>query len=216
MKKEINKYSWENITISTYFKILDILSDESLSEIDKQVSLVSLIEGITEDEVLNMPIQEAGNRFSKLIFLNSFNLIPNYKPKKIKIGELELKVIEDTGSISTGQFIDYQAWVVKPFNESMDKLLSIFLIPVGKKYNDGYDLIEVQNTIRECMTFREAQSLLNFILAKYLKLFRTSLRYLVKQIEKTEQGEILLNQINQLEKEMLNLIVIPGYVSSKG
>ena len=70
-KKEVNKYSWDYITGEKYWDIIDVLqSDED--DITKQAELVAIIEGISVDEVLNMPIQESAQKVKSLAFLNEF------------------------------------------------------------------------------------------------------------------------------------------------
>lgn len=217
--KEIKKspFSWDNISIEKYYKIEDILnsSDEDL---DKQVQLLSVITGKSEEYYYSLPINEAAQEIQNLVFLNRFELIPKYRPKKIKIVDREFYVMSDPSQMSYGAFIDYQAYIKKPLRDSMGYLLTLFVIPEGKKYNDGYDLVELEKFFRENMAFREAQSLLSFFLMTYLKSYQDSLKYLVKKMRKMknqEEKEEILQKMRELNQRMKNLISIAGSVYSK-
>ena len=165
----MEKFSWNYIKGDTYFRILDILEDKNLTGLEESVELVSAITGIPTDEIYNMTLDESGKLFCQLKFLNSFDLIPNYNPKYIKLPSFKIKIMKDVTNMTVSQYIDYQQFVLLPLREGYDKLLSIFLIPEGCKYNDGYDIVELQKEIREGLSWREVQTLLNFFMKKYLE-----------------------------------------------
>ena len=154
----MEKFSWNYIKGDTYFKIVDILEDKNLSGLEESVELVSVIAEIPTDEIYNMTMEESGKLFCKLKFLNSFELIPNYNPKYIKLPSFKIKIMKDVTNMTVSQYIDYQQFVLLPLREGYDKLLSIFLIPEGCKYNDGYDIVELQKEIREGLSWREVQT----------------------------------------------------------
>ena len=144
--KEKNPFDWENITIEKYYNIKDILDDETDDDITKNVKLVAVITDKDEDEVWNMDMAEAGEYISRLQFLNKFEL-PKNPNMKIKLPSYDLVVIKDLSKINVAQYVDFQNFVKMPLKESMEKILSIFLIPEGCKYNDGYDIIDLQKEI---------------------------------------------------------------------
>ena len=165
----MEKFSWNYIKGDTYFRILDILEDKNLTGLEESVELVSAITGIPTDEIYNMTLDESGKLFCQLKFLNSFDLIPNYNPKYIKLPSFKIKIMKDVTNMTVSQYIDYQQFVLLPLREGYDKLLSIFLIAEGWKYNDGYDIVELQKEIREGLSWREVQTLLNFFMKRYLE-----------------------------------------------
>ena len=165
----MKKFSWNYIKGDTYFRILDILEDKNLTGLEESVELVSAITGIPTEEIYNMTLDESGKLFCQLKFLNSFDLIPNYNPKYIKLPSFKIKIMKDVTNMTVSQYIDYQQFVLLPLREGYDKLLSIFLIPEGCKYNDGYDIVELQKEIREGLSWREVQTLLNFFMKRYLE-----------------------------------------------
>ena len=198
--KEKNPFDWENITIEKYYNIKDILDDETDDDITKNVKLVAVITGKDEDEVWNMDMAEAGEYISQLQFLNKFEL-PKNPNMKIKLPNYDLVVIKDLSKINVAQYVDFQNFVKMPMKEGMEKILSIFLIPEGCKYNDGYDIIDVQKEIRENLSFRVAEGLLSFFIEKYGELLIHSLVYCRRQIRKTKNPE-MMEKFKKTEKEV--------------
>ena len=198
--KEKNPFDWDNITIEKYYNIKDILDDETDDDITKNVKLVAVITGKDENDVWNMDMAEAGEYISRLTFLNKFEL-PKNPNMKIKLPNYDLVVIKDLTKINVAQYVDFQNFVKMPMREGMEKILSIFLIPEGCKYNDGYDIIDVQKEIRENLSFRVAEGLLSFFIEKYGKLLIHSLIYCRRQVKKTKDPE-MMEKLEKTEKEL--------------
>lgn len=202
--KEENQFNWDSISISKYYDIMDIINDEGDDDMTKNVKIVSIILGIPEDEVWDMELSKAGEYISRLQFLGKFEL-PKIKNLKFNLPGYELEVIKDLNKINVAQYVDFQNFVKLPLRDGIEKLLSIFLIPVGHKYNDGYDILDLQQTIRECMSFRVAEGLLGFFLRKYSRLLLHSLVYCRRQIRKTKKKE-LTERWMKMEEETLEKI----------
>ena len=211
--KEKNPFDWENITIEKYYKIKDILDDEVDDDITKNVKLVAVMLNKDEQEVWDMDMAEAGNYISRLQFLNKFEL-PKHPNMKIKLPSYDLVVIKDLTKINVAQYVDFQNFVKMPMRESMEKILSIFLIPEGCSYNTGYDILDLQKEIRENMSFRVAEGLLSFFIEKYGRSLIHSLVYCRRQVKKTKDKEMMEN-LEKTEKEIQekldSLIHLIGY-----
>ena len=211
--KEKNPFDWENITIEKYYNIKDILDDEVDDDITKNVKLVAVMLNKDEQEVWDMDMAEAGNYISKLQFLNKFEL-PKNPNMKIKLPSYDLVVIKDLTKINVAQYVDFQNFVKMPMRESMEKILSIFLIPEGCSYNTGYDILDLQKEIRENMSFRVAEGLLSFFIEKYGRSLIHSLVYCRRQVKKTKDKEMMEN-LEKTEKEIQqkldSLIHLIGY-----
>lgn len=189
MKKEINKYSWDYLTTEQYFDIADICEDKSIDdEIIRNARMVAIIEDTDEDTVMSENYEETIRKFAKLNFLLDFKIIDNYSPKAITIGNTKYNVVNDFSKIQTNQFADAKCFIVKPFREIYDKLLSVFVVPDGHKYNDGYDIKVVQEDIKK-LSFRQVQSLINFILRVYAKYVNSSLQYIRQATKKKIKKE---------------------------
>ena len=212
-KKEKNPFDWDNITIEKYYKIKDILDDEVDDDITKNVKLVAVMLNKDEQEVWDMDMAEAGNYISRLQFLNKFEL-PKHPNMKIKLPSYDLVVIKDLTKINVAQYVDFQNFVKMPMRESMEKILSIFLIPEGCSYNTGYDILDLQKEIRENMSFSVAEGLLSFFIEKYGRSLIHSLVYCRRQVKKTKDKEMMEN-LEKTEKEIQekldSLIHLIGY-----
>ena len=214
--KEKNPFDWENITIEKYYNIKDILDDETDDDITKNVKLVAVITGKDEDEVWNMDMAEAGEYISRLQFLNKFEL-PDNPNMKFNLPGYQLKVMKDVSKISVAQYVDFQNFVKLPLREGMEKILSIFLIPEGCKYNEGYDIIDLQKVIRENMSFRVAEGLLSFFLNRYGRSLVHSLTYCKHQMKKMKDKEMmerLEKTQKDLQQKLDSLIHLTGSISS--
>lgn len=198
--KEKNPFDWENISIDKYYEIKDILDDETDDDITKNVKMVAVITGKDEDEVWSMDMAEAGEYISRLQFLNKFEM-PKNPNMKIKLPNYDLVVMKDVSRISVAQYVDFQNFVKLPLREGMEKILSIFLIPEGCKYNEGYDIIDLQKEIRENISFRVAEGLLSFFIEKYGELLIHSLVYCRRQVMKTKDPE-MMEKFKKTEKEI--------------
>ena len=199
--KEKNPFDWENISIDKYYEIKDILDDETDDDITKNVKMVAVITDKDEDEVWSMDMAEAGEYISRLQFLNKFEL-PDNPNMKFNLPGYQLKVMKDVSKISVAQYVDFQNFVKLPLREGMEKILSIFLIPEGCKYNEGYDIIDLQKVIRENISFRVAEGLLSFFIEKYGELLIHSLVYCRRQVKKTKDPE-MMEKLEKTEKEIM-------------
>lgn len=197
-KKENNPFDWNNITIEKYYDIMDVFDGDE-DDITKNVKLVALMLDKDEEEIWDMDMAEAGEYISRLQFLNKFDF-PERPNMKINLPGYDLKVMKDVTKINVAQYVDFQNFIKMPLRDGMDKLLSIFLIPEGHKYNDGYDIIDLQGVIRRNMSFRVAEGLLGFFLKKYGKSLVHFLGYCRRQIRKTKDPE-MMERLEKAEKE---------------
>lgn len=211
--KEKDPFNWESISISKYYDIKDILDDETDDDITKNVKIVAIMLDKDEKEVWDMDMAEAGDYISRLRFLGKFDL-PRHPNMKIKLPGYDLEVMKDLTKINVAQYVDFQNFIKMPMREGMDKILSIFLIPAGKKYNDDYDIIDLQKVIRENLSFRVAEGLLGFFMEKYGKLLIHFLVYCRRQIKKTrdmEMMESLEKKEKEIQKKLEDLTALIGY-----
>ena len=199
-KKEVNKYDWYSISGEKYWQIIDILQSEG-DDITKQAELIATIEGISVDEVLNMPIQESAQKVKSLAFLNEFPMKEYHSLKTQVMGGKTYDVITDMSKLTTAAFIDYQTYTKLSFRDAYDKILSCFIIPAGFTYNDGYDVAEVQQTIRENLSWPEVQGMLHFFLKRYAKSFMRSRQFLIKEIKK-EKDQMKREELQSKVKDM--------------
>ena len=103
-----------------------------------------------------------------------------------------MKPTKDFRHIITAQYIDYLSFV-KDAERNVPQILSCFLVPKGCKYNEGYDIVEVQQAIRDCMSVADALALAAFFLRRYVDSIKVSLTF----------SRRLLRRLKGKEKERL-------------
>lgn len=128
--------TWNDITLNTFEEYRSISEDGS-SDFEKTIAIVSVVFGIPEEKVLDMPLEEFKEKVSQLQFLADLPA-PVQPSEKYVINGTKYRLCMKPKDITAGQWLDFQA-VDK---DDYARLLSIFLIPEGCKYNEGYDIAE--------------------------------------------------------------------------
>lgn len=197
--------NYNRLTLGQYMEIQEISKNESLEDIDKQVQILSVLTGVAEEEILHLPIHEYKELVVKAEFLNPENLKNislHQVAKKYLVGGFELVPTRDFRKLETGQYLDFQTYA-PDLDRYMVEFLSVILVPKGHRYNEGYDILEVQQAIRDEMSVADGVSLAGFFLTWCRKSISDSLNY-SKQMamgikDKTRREEIL-KRIEEQEK----------------
>lgn len=167
---------WDNISVGEFVEIRAILADESRSAEDKQIAIAALLQGISEDELLNMPLEEAKEAFALANSLDS-------PPKRSRIRQLyrvgawTLRATE-AKDMTVAQWVDFQTFG-RDMEKNIVEILSVALVPDKKTYNTGYDIDELKRDIRNKMMLPDALAVCFFFQRKWLKSMQRSLTYLV-------------------------------------
>ena len=170
--------SYSELPINRYLDI-KALVEEDLEPMDMQVKLLSILDGRSENELLNMNFQD----FHALVQDSAFLMdqpVPSKKvPSKIIINKHTYEIKKDVSKFTTAQYIDFQTLTAK---EDRDKylayIMACFLIPEGKRYNDGYDIGEVVQELGEYLSIQDAINVSFFFQRKYLNSINDTLIYL--------------------------------------
>ena len=209
---KLNYKSWNEVPISLYYQITDITGREDLEPIDKNVKLISLLSDTYEDEIWGLGMNEAEKVFSQLQWLWSFNFPKNNPGKKMKIGDRTFTLSTDLQNFTISQYIDFQnLWHSFKDNEEqvLPKLLAVFLVPEGRKYNTDYDTTELSNFFFSRMPITTANQILYFFLLSLARSIRateicyTVMMKILRRKAKTKEEK---EKIKMLEKETLKLI----------
>ena len=153
--------SFNRLPIGKYMEIQAIAKDESLEEIERQAQILSVLTGETEDEILHLPIVEYKELVAKSQFLNPENIKYHPVAKKYIAGGYELIPVRDFRKLETCQYIDFQTFAPDLDNRLVE-FLSVILVPKGHRYNEGYDILDVQKAIREDMSIADGTSVAGF------------------------------------------------------
>lgn len=196
--------NYNRLTLGQYQEIQEISRNESLEDIDRQVQILSVLTGVAEDELLHLPIQEYKELVVKAGFLNPENI--NYHPiaKRYILGKFELIPTRDFRKLETAQYIDFQTYAPDLDNHLVE-FLSVILVPKGHRYNEGYDILEVQRAIRDEMSVSDGVSLAGFFLTWSKKSIVDSLNYsrrMAKGIKDKTRREEILRRIAEQEEAL--------------
>ena len=212
MKLKYN--NWSEISIKKFDEINNILShinnvneDEAL---EININLLSILCDVSVEEIEDLPLTE----FSKLVKQTEFlKEMPKVDIKdNYVINGKKYVLCANVSKMTTAQYIDYQT-LVKNADKNVKELLSVFLIPKGKKYGE-YDLEEVMNDIYNYFPIADARAVSFFFTLVLQSLTKATLisleRRTKKELKKTktkeekEKIEILLETIRLSKNSIPN------------
>lgn len=202
--------SYRELPIGDYQDILALCKDESLEELDRQVKILSILTKVDEDTLLNLPIQDFKVLTSRMGFLEKdLPTKVTRLEKSYKIGNFELVPVTDMRKVITAQYIDFQSFHQAGFEDHFVEILSCLLIPKGMKYNQDYDIIEVQDAIRKDLNVHDAASLYAFFIFSCRESIKDMLTFSLQETQKIkdkEKREKIQGQI----KDQIHLLVTSG------
>ena len=153
------------ITIEKHKQIQRLLTDGNTEDMQAvQAELLAIYADTDVDTIMSYPLTKYHKLLEKFYadYFTDFSKAEPAIKDKYTAGDMVLVPMLDFTQITVAQMMDFSVLSTDPV-ENIEKLLAIFLIPKGKKYNDGYDLMEVQKAILK-MSFNELSPLLAFFL----------------------------------------------------
>ena len=152
------------ITIEKHKQIQRLLTDGMEDMQAVQAELLAIYADTDTDTIMSYPLTKYHKLLEKFYndYFTDFSKAEPAIKDKYTAGDMVLVPMLDFTQITVAQMMDFSVLSVDPI-ENIEKLLAIFLLPKGKKYNDGYDLMEVQKAILK-MSFNELSPLLAFFL----------------------------------------------------
>ena len=193
--------NFNKLCLGKYLEIQAISQDESLEEIDKQVQILSVLTGVSEEEILHLPITQYKELVIKSQFLSPENIGSHPVARKYIVGGFELIPVKDFRKLETCQYIDFQTYA-PDIDKYIVEFLSVILVPKGHRYNEGYDILEVQKAIREEMSVSDGVSICAFFLTWCRTSIQDSLNYSKKEamkIKDRSKREEILRRIQEQE-----------------
>lgn len=198
--------NYRNLPIGKYLEIVALSQDQSVDALTQQVKTIAILTGMTDEQVLALPIMEYKELAGKTIFLEKEYDGKLMVAKSYRVGGFELIPVKDFTKIITAQYVDFQTFS-KEEEKYLVETLSTLLVPKGKKYNEGYDMTDVHKAIRENLSVADVLSLYAFFLTLWVKLikdFRTFSIEEIKNIADKDLRERLMKQIQQVTDSKTN------------
>lgn len=200
---ELKYKSWKEITVNVYQRLIDavnsaeITDDETLNNINKEIAMLAVLCECDEDEIAGISKNEFVRLSNESNFLSE---MPKVKIQdKYTINGKKYEVFLSLRDMNMSQYIDFQTFY-KDTNKYFKELLAIFLLPVGKKYGEGYNIEEVIDDIGNHLSIVDANSILFFFVIAYRSLTKVMLNYSIKQMRKAMKKEKNLERKQMIQK----------------
>lgn len=193
--------SYDKLPLYKWFEINEILTSED-SDIDKQVDMICVLGDYERDYVEGLKLEDYSRLVQKTRFI--LTLPKTEMPEKFyTLGEFRLEPMLNARDMNVAQYTDYSTYLqLENMQERMIGLISVFLIPKGKKYNDGYSVDRVKELILTELTVDKALSLSAFFLEYTKAWLKGTQTYLVKRLKKMK---LTKEQRERMEKALADL-----------
>lgn len=180
---------WKDVSINLFFEIKKIM-DADLEETDRKIKILALLMDETEEEFSGRKIGEVQELAEQLNFMQKDPFIKTNDVKTLFINGAEYELRTKLEDYSVAQYVDFQNYI-KDGQNNLARMLSTVIIPVGKKYNDGYDIEEVIQNIGENLSIAHANYIMFFFTKK-----------LVSSIKVTQGSLVWLKKMMNWNKKM--------------
>lgn len=187
--------TWDDITLQQFKEIQDILS---VQDDYTTFNLLDTIYGIDSSE---MTLNEVAKYVHALDFLKED--VPHVKLQDTyMLGGHTYVCNVNLGDVTAAQYVDYTSYAKKD-NVKYEELLSVFFLPSGHTYNDGYDLKQVKQdllTLPVTVVYTSA-----FFFETQLQIFVNYFqRYLTQTLKRMKvkdmkQKQLLLEALQQVD-----------------
>lgn len=185
---EIKIKSWNECPIGIYRRLAEVCTDPALGEYERAVAKTAILCGCDEQEIWDLPMDAASELFKKTAWTGEFDFDKDVKFKKLKVGKYVCRVDTDMQRFTVGQYFDFTSyWNTENKGENLENLLTVFLVPEGKKYGQDYDVADLKEEITWNLPMTVAQSVCFFFLKELVSSIKVSLIFLDYQIDRMER-----------------------------
>lgn len=208
---EVKKKRWEDITINDYKEIINITQKELDSDLEKSISILAILCECTEDDLYSMNANKLYKLLSEIEWVKQpYKFNHNWSSKHITINGIKYDVVVDINKFTVAQYADLQVyWDKRDDIDYMAKLLTLFIIPNGKTYNNDYDIVQLANIIEDNVSINDFNSICFFFLKSCLIFIKASLLFsnwqMMKLIMKEKDKE-KKKQLKEIRKKLLTRI----------
>ena len=193
--------NYRKLPIGKYNEIVKLCETE-MDEVDRKVKIVGILTGLTDDEVLALPLTDFTECCAKAKFIDlpcPETLIPSVS-KSYPVGGFNLVPVTDMRKVTTAQYIDFLAFS-KDKEHNIVEMLSCFLVPKGMDYNEGYDILDVHTAIKEEMSVAEVLALLAFFFGSWTRSINSTLsssERMARRVKDKEKRQMMMERIAEL------------------
>ena len=192
--------NYRDLPIGMYLDICEIDRRTDIDELHKQVGIISLLSGMAEEDIYDLPIGDYKTLASKTRYLSHPYDGEVLTAKVYSLDGWVLQPVQDFRKITTAQYIDFQTFV-KGGEQNIVEIISTMLIPKGKKYNQDYDVVELQKSLREHLSVADALSLFAFFFVQYNQLIKDSLTSCREEAMKIPDKEMRRKTLRKIQEQ---------------
>lgn len=178
----MEKKTWKDITLGQFKELT------SITEVKDEYMMCNIIDLVYGTDSSHMPLSEFNEYLDAVSFMNEDIKPVKRLPERVTLNGR----IYDTGcnltEVSVAQYIDYQNYC-KREKVSYNDMLSVIVIPEGRRYNDGYNMTEVKADMDQ-MPIDLVVSLCFFLTRQYqlfTETFQTCLKEKLKMMKIPEK-----------------------------
>ena len=211
--------SYDKLTIGKYRELMSL---EKTDDFEYGIQILSILTDTDEDELMDMQMDEFGSLMSKTNFLYKKidKLDWNHLGKTIAINGKKYDIVKDARKMTAGQYIDYKSYIKNEnFIDILPYILTVFIVPNGYKYAEGYDVDELAKEINDNLDIRTAVCISDFFLHQSRFSIKTSLVYLkwmmrtmMKKETNKEIQEKIKENLEQIESLESSLTTLDGFI----
>lgn len=173
--------SYKEMTLGLYQELQAVIKKHGGNDLECSPYIIALLSGKTTDEVLNLPVSQYSALADKAAFI--FAAPPRVPVMdEYTVGGLRCVPTRDLAKITAAQYIDMMTYLQNP-DPDLAEVLSAMLVPVGHAYNDGYDVAEVKEGLRE-LPIADALALERFFVGCAVKSAHDTLTYGMRRVRR--------------------------------
>lgn len=198
-RKDFKEIEWNDLSVRQFMEISNVHNKE---EEDDFYDYLAIIHNTTKDDIMSRNYHEVIDMMRELRFLTKEPKKGLRPRKSYNINGTEYEVLLDPNDMTTAQYIDFQM-IDSDYENHIADILSIMLIPKGKKYNEGYKIEEAKEEIYNYLGVEDALTLANFFSfwsSVFTRLMLARLTRELKKIRKAEQTPEIREKMQMLEK----------------
>jgi hypothetical protein len=126
--------NWNKITVRQYQDILPIITDETLSDIDKLVKVISILTGYNEDFIDSWPVE----RLNDYRHLFEFDFKKEAK-KRIKVNGRYYRFNWEVNKLKAARYIEAKTFVGGGLFQNLHKIMASCVMPQRKVMGFYFD-----------------------------------------------------------------------------
>ena len=202
--------SIDELSIKKYRQLIELNRDD-YEDMEYGMEILSILSDMPVDELLELPLDDFTAMMAQTAFLNQTFEKVDYESlgKTLKINGKEYTLIRKAKDLTAGQYIDYKTYCARDkFMEMLPYIMTVFLIPKGCKYNQGYDIVELANEFDEHMNIPMALGISDFFLHQSKKQMMASVlcsKWKIKRMMKKEKNQEVKTNLEQCLEQMDSL-----------